>query len=315
LSRTTNVGLAALIEIQGLTGKSLSTSDIVFQLAPCINAAGRLGDPGRAVELLLTEDREVAQTYARELRSANYERRAIDAGVWEEACAWVAQHCDADEDFAIVTGSANWHAGVIGIVASKLVEKFHRPALLFSIGNDGQARGSGRSIPALHLLNALQECADLLDSFGGHKAAAGLCIASASIDTFRQRFNEVVRKSLTPQDLVPQLVADAEISLSAITPKFFALIKTMEPFGPGNMRPVLYCRNLRKAQAPRIVGGKHLKMAVAGDGLAMDAIAFNFGDRLAELTAASVLSLAFSLDENEWNGTTKLQMKVKGIAV
>jgi single-stranded-DNA-specific exonuclease len=312
---TANAGLAALIELQGLRDKSLSTSDIVFQLAPCINAAGRLGDPRRAVELLLTDDPLEAQTYARELRTANFERRSIDAGVWEEASAWVTQHCDADQDFAIVTGSANWHPGVIGIVASKLVEKFHRPAILFSIGNDGHARGSGRSIAALHLLSALQECADLLDSFGGHKAAAGVSLPSASIGEFGLRFNEVVRKRLTPQDLVPQLIADAELSLSAITPKFFAFIKTMEPFGPGNIRPVLYCRNLRKAQAPRIVGGKHLKMALSGDGLAMDAIAFNFGDRLDELTAAPALSIAFAIDENEWNGKKSLQMKVKGIAV
>jgi single-stranded-DNA-specific exonuclease len=315
MRRTANPGLAALIDLQGLTGKPLSTSDVVFQLAPCINAAGRLGDPSRAVELLLTDDRATAQTCARELRTANYERRAIDAGVWEEACAWVTQHCDAENDFAIVTGSANWHAGVIGIVASKLVERFHRPAILFSIDNDGRARGSGRSIPALHLLDALQECSEMLDTFGGHRAAAGLSLPSGSIDAFRTRFNEVVRKRLTPQDLIPQLVADVEVSLSALTPKFFSLIKTMEPFGPGNMRPVLYSRNLRKAQAPKIVGGKHLKMAVSGDGLAMDAIAFNFGDRLGELSAASALSLAFSLDENEWNGRTTLQMKVKGIAV
>jgi single-stranded-DNA-specific exonuclease len=315
LRRTKNIGLAALMEVQGLAGKTVSTSEAVFLLAPCINAAGRIGDPRRAVELLLTENGETARAYAQELRTVNTERRAIDANVWDEAQEWVINHCDPQKDFAIVTGSADWHAGVIGIVASKLVEKFHRPAILFSIGNDGVARGSGRSIPGLHLLDALHECGDLLETFGGHAAAAGMNIKSGAIDAFRARFNEVVRSRVAPEDLVPVVQADAELSLSSLTPELFSFIKTMEPFGPGNMRPVLYCRNLRYRYTPRIVGAKHLKMTVSGDGLAMDAIAFNFGDRIDELRSAPSVSLAFALDENEWNGRKSLQMKVRGIAV
>jgi single-stranded-DNA-specific exonuclease len=312
---TKNPGLARLIELQGLSGKAFSTRDIVFQLAPCINAVGRIGDPRRGVELFLTNDDTIARAYAEELRSANFERRAIDNGVWTEACAWAEANCTPERDFAIVAGNAGWHGGVIGIVASKLVDRFHRPAILFSMGPDGMARGSGRSIPAVPLLDTLSECADLLEGFGGHSAAAGMNIKNASIGEFRKRFNEAVRKRVSPDDLVPQVTADAEVSLSGCSAKLFSLLKSMEPFGPGNMRPVLYCRNLTHRTTPRIVGDRHLKMSVCGDGQVMDAIAFNFGPRLSEIRGAPNVSLAFSLDENEWNGRKTLQMNVKGIAL
>jgi single-stranded-DNA-specific exonuclease len=316
MRHTKNPGLAALVNLQGLEGKPVSTNTAAFQLAPCINAAGRLGDPRRSVELLLTDNEETARGYAKELKTANYERRAIDSEVREEAEKWVLEHCDPEKDFAIVTGSAGWHAGVIGIVASKIVEKFHRPAILFSLGNNGAARGSGRSIPGFHLLDALRECAGgLLESFGGHAAAAGVSIKSASIDAFRARFNEVARSRLRPEDLVPTVYADAEVPLAALTPQLFSLIKAMEPFGQGNARPVLYCRNLHHRYAPRIVGNNHLKMSVADNGKVFDAIGFNFGDRIGELSAVSSLTLAFSLDENEWNGKKSLQMKVRGIVL
>jgi single-stranded-DNA-specific exonuclease len=315
MQATKNPGLAALIDLQGLTGKPLSTRDVVFQLAPSINAVGRLGDPRRGVELLLTGDDRTAREYAALLRTANLERRAIDHNVWAEACAWAEKNCSPEHDFAIVAGSAAWHAGVIGIVASKMVERFHRPAILFSLNHDGTARGSGRSIEAVPLVETLAECADLLESFGGHKAAAGMNIKSAAIDEFRKRFNDAVRRRVTPDDLVPRIIADAEVSLSGCTGKLFSVIKSMEPFGPDNMRPVLYCRNLVHRKAPRVVGEKHLKMSVCGDGRVMDAIAFNFAFRLDELRAAPGVSLAFSLDENEWNGRTTLQMNIKGIAV
>jgi single-stranded-DNA-specific exonuclease len=314
--RTTDKpGLAALIEINGLTGKPMTTSAVAFQIAPSINAAGRLGSAASGIELLLTDDLAVARHCAEDLRNSNYERRAINQTVWDEACAWVQAHCSPEKDFAIVVGNAGWHAGVIGIVASKLVEKYHRPALLFSIGNDGMARGSGRSIPGLHLLDVLGECSDLLETFGGHAAAAGMNIKAASIDAFRERFNEAVRRKVSPSDLVPVVVADAEAGMQDLTPKLFSLIKAMEPFGPGNARPLLYCRGLIKRGAPKIVGKNHLKMTVSGEGTTMDAIAFNFGDRIDEIKAADEFSLAFSLDENEWNDTIKLQMKVKGISV
>lgn len=315
LQNTTHIGLKSLIDLQKLCGKKISTSEVVFQLAPCINAGGRLGDATRGVELLLTEDPTIALQTAQELRETNLERRALDNAVAQEAIDWVEKSCSLDRDFALVVGKESWHVGVIGIVASKLVERFHRPAILLSIGPDGVARGSGRSIPGLHLLEALSQCSDLLESFGGHAAAAGMNIKSQNIDLFREKINRVVGKMVKAEDLVPQVIADAEINLSQLSPKFFRIINEMAPFGPGNMRPVLFCKNLKQKYSPRVVGQNHLKMLVVGDGISMDAIGFNFGDRCDEICRASEINLAFSLDENEWNGRINLQMKVKGVSL
>lgn len=315
LNNSPNVGLKALIDLQGISGKKISTSEVVFQLAPCINAGGRLGDPTRGVELLLTEDSSNALQIAQELREVNLERRALDNAVAQEAITWIEQNCTLDNSYALVMGKENWHVGVIGIVASKLVDRFHRPSILFSIGEDGIARGSGRSIPGLHLLDALNECSDILEAFGGHAAAAGMSIRSEKIDLFRERINSVIGEKVSPDDLVPQVVADAEINLSQISPRFFRIVNEMAPFGPGNMRPVLFCKNLKHKCAPRIVGQNHIKMLLTGEGISMDAIGFNFGDRFEDICRASDISLAFSLDENVWNGRVSLQMKVKGISL
>jgi single-stranded-DNA-specific exonuclease len=314
LTHTHNPGLQALVEQRGLAGKPISTSQVVFLIAPSMNAAGRLGDPRRSAELLLTDDVSLAHVYARELVEANTERRAIDARVQEEAVAWVNDHCNPDNDYAIVAAQENWHCGVIGIVASKIIEKFNRPTILFSLNGDGTARGSGRSISKLHLLSALDECSDLLESYGGHAAAAGMVVKQRNLDAFRARFNEVVKTRLTVEDLAPCVRADAEVKLDEMNSNFLTIARQMEPFGPGNMRPVLLCRNLRHKYAPRIVGDNHLKMTVTDGRITMDAIAFNFGARRSELDASREFSLAFSLDENEWNGRINLQLKVKGIA-
>lgn len=313
LQTTDVVGLRALIEEQGLTGKKISTGEVVFQIAPCINAVGRLGDPRRGVELLLTEDSGIAALYARELKEANHERRALDSNVAEQALEWVECNCHPERDFGFVLGNPGWHVGVIGIVASKLVERYHRPAILLSIGEDGLAKGSGRSIPGLHLLDSLNECGSLLNSFGGHAAAAGLSIHKDKIELFRERFNEVVRSKLKDDDLVPRVTADVEVPIAALTPKLLRIIKQMGPFGPGNMRPVLLCRDLQHRYSPRVVGQKHLKLSLTSQGVVMDAIGFNFGERFREIKDSSSLQVAFALEENEWNGKKTLQMNIKGI--
>jgi single-stranded-DNA-specific exonuclease len=315
LAESQNPGLRALLREQGLEGTALVTHHVVFQVAPCINAAGRIGDPRRAVELLLTDDPALAAAYARELAEANRQRRALNEQVELEAVAWVEEHCSPARDVAIVAGAPGWHAGVIGIVASKLVERYYRPAILFSLA-DGVAHGSGRTVPGLHLLDALTECADLLESFGGHAAAAGMSIRVENLPEFRRRFNEAVRVRLGGGEPVPTIQADTEVSLAELTPKMLRIIERMQPFGPGNMRPVMLCRGLAHSREPRVVGGGgHLKLCVRGGGAVMDAIGFGFGDRLEELRAAGDFGLAFCLDENEWNGRKSLQMRIKGVAV
>ncbi len=314
LQHTGNQGLKALINEQGLSGKPLSSREVGFQIAPCINAVGRLGDPRRGVELLLTTDPSVASRFARELKDTNMERRVIDRALQEEAFAWVERHWDPQQDYAIVIARENWHRGVIGIVASKVVERYHRPALLFSI-HDGLARGSGRSISALHLHEALTECKDLLETFGGHAAAAGMTVLSKNLDAFKIRFNGVVKARVSMDDMAPQVQADAVVGLKDCDYPLFHAIKRMEPFGAGNPRPLFLCKALNNKYEPRIVGDKHLKLMVALNGKAMDAIGFNFGDRFEEVKKAGSFSLVFSLDENEWNGRKSLQLKIKGVEV
>jgi len=313
LAQTRNLGIRKLIAQQGLEGKSLSTSDVVFYLAPCINAAGRLGDSTRGVKLLLSEDEGEAALFARELVEMNRERRALDTYVQEEAQRWVEHNVDLQKEYAIVAGKEDWHTGVIGIAASKLVDKFCRPTFLFSCAADGFAKGSGRGVKGLHLLNALKECGDLLEGFGGHEAAAGAHIKVENIPLFRKKFNAAVAAQLCMDDLVPLVHADAEVPFRLLGAQLFRDIQQMQPFGPGNMRPVLVCRELKSRHEPRIVGKNHLKMTVAGDGLVMDAIAFNFAQRFEEIKFAQSMTMAFSLDENTFNGRTTLQMKVKGV--
>ncbi len=307
------IGLRALVFAQGLSDKQLSTGQVVFQLAPCVNAVGRLGDPRRGAELLLTSDPALADLYARELKEANIERRALDSLAAEEAVSWVESRCSPENDYGLVVASPSWHVGVIGIVASKVVERYNRPTILISIGEDGAAKGSGRSVPGLHLLETLDACADILDAYGGHAAAAGLSLRADKIDAFRTRFNEVVKSKLSAEDLAPHVTADAEAPIDQLTPKLLRIIKQMEPFGPGNMRPVLLTRGLKHRYPPRIVGQKHLKMTLTDGKAVMDAIAFGMGERLPEVNAAESLDIAFALEDNEWNGKTTLQMNVKGI--
>lgn len=314
--RTTKIiGLKALIDAQGLSGKNLTTRDVVFQLAPCINAVGRLGDPQTSVELLLTEDAAAAARYARELKEANTERRAIDRAMQDEAFAWAEQHFDPQRDYAVVAGSPDWHCGVVGIVASKVVERYHRPAILFSINGGGMARGSGRSIPSVPLHKILAQCGDLLEDFGGHAAAAGMTLKESNLDAFRIKFNELVAAVVTPADLVPKVEADATVTLSQCTYHLYQFLTKMEPFGPGNMRPSFYVSGLKKRYEPRIVGSNHIRMMVSEGSASLDAVGFNFGHRLQEFKLAQTLSMVFVLEENEWNGRKSLQMKIRGVSV
>ncbi len=315
MERTANVGLRCLIERQGLAGKTLMTREVVFLLAPCINAAGRLGEPTRGVKLLLADDEAEAMRIAGELVEQNRERQALDQRVQQEAVDWVCANCDSAEDRALVAAHSSWHIGVVGIVASKLVERFYRPSFLFSVSEDGVAKGSGRSVAGLHLLDALHDCKEHLISYGGHAAAAGAKLHIDNLGAFRRAFNAAVSARLPAGDRGPAVIADAEARLPVLTHKFFDIINRMAPFGPGNMRPVFLSRHLRHRFAPRLVGKNHVKMAVAAEGSMMDAIAFNFGERLDEIKKMQGFSLAYTLDKNEWNGRVTLQMKVKGVSL
>jgi len=308
-------GLRALIDEQGLGGREINTHHVVFQIAPCINAVGRLGDARRGVELLLTKDEAAGREWARQLVDANLERRTIHQRVESEAVGQVEHFFDQDAHFGIVVAEKNWHFGVVGIVASRLVEQFYRPSIVLSVEDDGLARGSGRSIKGFHLLQALEQCSEYLESFGGHAVAAGLTVKTENIEKFQKAFNQVAREMLSGDDLYPVVEADAEIAVSALTQKMLNTINRMQPFGPGNLRPVFVARNLDHRYTPRVVGTNHLKLCVTESGAAIDAIGFDFGDRLGLLQHCHNFSLAFTLDENFYNGRKSLQMKIKGVEV
>lgn len=315
IEKTFNEGLRKLMSIKEITSKRITTADVVFKLAPSINAAGRLGDAAKGVKLLTSDDPIEIETLATELHEDNVERQKFDRSVQDQAVAWVQQNVDLSKDFAIVAGSKKWHAGVIGISASKMVERYHRPAFLFSADEDGIAKGSGRSIRGVHLLKALDECKDLLISYGGHAAAAGAKIDIEKMPEFRKRFNDAVSKQVSIEDLAPHVIADAEVPVPAITPKMYRILDQMAPFGPFNMRPVFTSGKLRNRYAPRLVGEKHLKLNVTQEGQNMDAIAFNQGKRIDEIKKAESFRLAYTIEQNEWMGKVSLQMKVKGISI
>ena len=312
-----NLGLAALMEVQGIADKVITTADVVFKLAPAVNAAGRLGDPSRGVKLFTSEDEGECRLFATELVRINDERRVYHEKVEREAIAWAHTHIDFDTEYATVVSEKGWHAGVIGIVASKLVDQFCRPAVLFTINDEGIAHGSGRSISGCDLVAAFTECDQYLNSYGGHKMAAGASLKAENLPAFRKAFNVAVQKQLSKEDLVPVVKADVEVKIPQLTPKFFNVLRRMEPFGPYNMRPVLVTHGCTNRANPRVVGkgGAHLKLEVRADGSVIDAIGFGFGDRLREVQEAKSYTLAYTLSENEFRGRTTLQMMLKAIVI
>jgi single-stranded-DNA-specific exonuclease len=306
------LGLQALFETSRLSTKSLGTGQIVFIIAPRINAVGRMGDAARALELLTTEDKAEALQIAGILESENHQRKEIDEKTFDEALKIIENlSSDVEQEQAFVLSMEGWHSGVIGIVASRVVEKYYRPTILIAVEN-GVGKGSARSIPGFDLYDALKECSDLMLGFGGHKYAAGLTIKSENIEAFRQRFMEVTRAKMDEDILIPKLRIDSEIRLSQIDAKFIRLIKQFGPFGPQNMRPVFIARNLEVVGTPSVVGRNHLRFKVRQDSLVMDAIAFNLAHLKYRLAPGEKnLNMAFVIEENEFSGRVTIQLRVK----
>jgi single-stranded-DNA-specific exonuclease len=313
VARTTKPGLKSLIFVSGLMGKKISTGQVVFILAPRINALGRLGDAGQAIRLLATRDERVAQEIARQLDQENRRRKEIDENTLQEALGQIDDLVDLDEDRAIVLSGQGWHQGVIGIVASRLVEKFHMPTVLISI-TDGEGKGSARSIPGFHLCEALKECEPLLIKYGGHKYAAGLSIEEKNIEAFREKFKEVSRRLLTEEDITPKLNIDLELELNEINEPVMDAIELFAPFGPQNMRPVFLTRNCEVLGQPRTVGNNHLRMKVRKGDAVCDVIGFGFGDMARVISAKGCLvDIVYVLEYNTHNDVTRIQIQLRDI--
>ncbi|HVK40057.1 MAG TPA: single-stranded-DNA-specific exonuclease RecJ [Candidatus Kapabacteria bacterium] len=301
-------GFRGLLECAGIRSTNLGTSQIVFGIAPRINAAGRLGDARRAVEMLIEEDEVRAFQRAQELESENRSRRAIDEETFAEAQA-IADSMIGSGCRSLVIHNSKWHAGVIGIVASRLVERYYLPTVLLTTV-DGVAKGSARSIAGFDIYTALKQCESHIEQFGGHRYAAGLSIREENIAALRGALDEYARREISDGMLTPELHIDAEVQLEELSPRFFTIIKQFAPFGPGNARPLFILRNAQLAGYPRIVGKDHLKFRVRNGSGWLEAIAFGMGSRMPELNTQSKFDLVFNIEENEYRGTITQQFRI-----
>ncbi|MBI4810923.1 MAG: single-stranded-DNA-specific exonuclease RecJ, partial [Ignavibacteriales bacterium] len=275
-------GIRALIESSGTQLGKISTGQIVFVLAPRINAVGRMGDAIRAVNLLTCTDQATASQLAQILEDENRNRRKIDEDTFLKAQELVESYLDVDTDPAIVLHHEEWHPGVIGIVASRLVEKYYRPTIMMTTV-DGVAKGSARSIVGFDIHQALKRVEDKLLQFGGHKYAAGLAVALDRVDEFREAFNVAVDELMSPEIRTPEIKIDAEISLGELTPRFLKILREFAPYGPSNMRPIFLARNVETIGTPKIVGKDHLRFRVRQNQYTLDAIGFGLGSLMDEI--------------------------------
>ncbi|MFO7257802.1 MAG: single-stranded-DNA-specific exonuclease RecJ, partial [Bacteroidota bacterium] len=306
-------GLKALMDVAGVTS-CLDVSDIVFTLGPRINAAGRIDHASAAVKMLTARTVEEAQSFAAALDENNDVRRKYDSHITEEALRMI----EGDETHRIAKSTVlfkdTWHKGVVGIVAARCVEKYYRPTVILTASND-KLTGSARSIHGFDLYQAISACSDLLEKFGGHKYAAGLTLDPNNLTAFRQRFEEVVSANLTPEMLVPVINIDTELFFDAITPKFVNILKQMAPFGPENPTPVFVAHNVYVFNALSRFKEKHIRFLAAQEGAqnVFQVVGFNLAEYYEGLQAGGRFSLAFTIEENTYNGTTSIQLRVKDI--
>lgn len=310
-------GISALIKSSHLEPGDLTSGQIVFTIAPRINAVGRLGDAERAVKLLITENIDEAIKLAAVLESENYERRKIDEDTFFQALDIVEGSLDLDKNLAIILHEESWHPGVIGIVASRLVEKYYRPTIMLTTV-DGVAKGSARSTSNFNIYQALKKCEDLLIHFGGHQSAAGLAVEVDKIDNFRSKFNQIVKETIGEDEFLPEVHIDTILKFSDLTPKFFKVIDQFAPFGPGNMRPVFLAENLSVEGKPRFVGNNHLIINLKQNGFdrVLDCIGFNMGEMCDVLSKNhSPIEAVFSIDKYTKDGKTFPQLKLKDLHI
>lgn len=312
LNETKNVGLRAMIRAAGLDRKPITAGRVGFILAPRLNAAGRVGSAMRGVELLLATEESVANPIARELEELNGHRQQLDREVLEQARDMV-HAIDLDQTYGLVLTAEGWHPGVIGIVASRIVEEFGRPTILIALeegGGGDEGKGSGRSISAFDLHAGISRCRELLLRFGGHRSAAGVTVARDRIPEFARRFNEVARETLTPADLIPELRADLEVELKDVTDGLEALLRHVEPCGIGNPSPVLIARGVRVAAPPKVVGKDGLRVLLHQSSTEITALGWGMAPRAADLSVGSTVDVAFRLERDEWNGESRLQARL-----
>ncbi|RKN82970.1 single-stranded-DNA-specific exonuclease RecJ [Ulvibacterium marinum] len=306
------IGFRAIID--QIKKEELTITDVVFIIAPRINAAGRMKHGQHAVNLLTEIDLEQARKFAKEIEQFNLDRRNLDQEITQEALIQIQENKE-EERFTSVVFKDTWHKGVIGIVASRLTETYYRPTLVFTKSGD-RLSASARSVKGFDVYNALEGCSDCIEQFGGHKYAAGLTLLEGQYEAFKQQFEKVVSETIDPNLLTPEIKVDARIELTDITPKLLRIIKQFAPFGPGNMTPIFMAENLHDTGYGKGVGEneKHLKLSLVQNGMgSIGAIGFNLGEKLSVTANKKSFDAVFSLDENEWQGRVSLQLKLKDL--
>jgi len=306
-----NIGLNALLDVASLNNCFIGTGQILFGIAPRINAVGRLGSAERAVNLFTTTNKLKAYDLARILEEENNLRKSIEEQTFNEAALFAEKEFDPNSRDPLVLIGEGWHPGVIGIVASRLVDRYYRPSILIAL-DEGIGKGSIRSIPDFDVFSALQSCGGFLKEYGGHKYAAGLTIEESHILKFKEAFKKSVRESITPEELVPKLKIDSRITLNEINDRFYSILKQFAPFGQQNMRPIFVAENVEVVGTPMIVGKNHLKFSVRQNNTVLPTIGFNMGERIDFLEIGTPkLDIAFVVEENTWRGNTSIQLQIK----
>ncbi|SDM40822.1 single-stranded-DNA-specific exonuclease [Daejeonella rubra] len=305
-------GLTALMNLSGRKD-DLTITDVVFTIGPRINAAGRIDDAKHAVNLLIADNDAFAFEKGQIINTKNTERKEHDSLITEQALALIDTNPELIARKTTVVYNQDWHKGVIGIVASRLTEKYYRPTIVMTNSN-GMAAGSARSVIGFDLYEALSECSDLLEQFGGHKYAAGLTMKTENIPAFQQRFEEVVSRTITDEQLIQSINIDAEIALQHIDAKFFRILKQFEPFGPQNMAPVFLSRNVYTYGSASLAGTNHLKMCVHQDNQTYyNCIGFGLGEFLPMINSGAPFDICYTIEENVWKEKRSIQLNIKGI--
>jgi single-stranded-DNA-specific exonuclease len=321
IRKAPRLGLKMLAQMGGIDLATCSTSQIVFGIGPRINAAGRMDNADLAVELLTATDAAKAYKTAESLENLNKERRQLDNKTYKEAIELMESRYSTCTQHAIVLHEPRWHLGIIGIVASRLVEHFHRPTILLSSVN-GYAKGSARSITGYNIYDAIKECEPMLTKFGGHAYAAGLTLPEENIADFRDKLNDIVRDNISPDLLMPEIKVDAHLNLDDLTARFWRVLDQFSPFGPENRKPVFHATNLSVVGKPTLVGNDgHLKFWVrqSPESEAFEVIGFGLHDLLPVVRESSQagkpLEMLFCIEENAWNGTSTLQLRAKDVRI
>lgn len=311
-----SVGVKSILDVCGLSDKEISISDIVFKIGPRINASGRMKLATEAVELMVSNDINFAREKSDTINEYNNDRKDLDKNITDEAIRLIASNEEYSNRKSIVVYKPDWHKGVIGIVASRLAEEFYKPAVVLTFSN-GLASGSARSVPGFDVYKAIDSCRDLLENFGGHRYAAGLSMKAENVPLFEQRMEQFVACTITEEQMLPQIDIDAVISFSEISPRFVNVLKQFSPFGPGNAKPVFATYNVKDAGPSKLVGKDqdHLKLDLTDESTAtvMNGIAFGMGKHHADLKAKKPIDICYTIEENNFAGSTTTQLLIKSI--